>query len=55
MQDDGAFIAARVILPGRSGGDYLRPVGVDLRFDEIKIDGDTYLIMREDDILGIIG
>ena len=22
---------------------------------EIKIDGDTYLIMREDDILGIIG
>ena len=23
--------------------------------DEIKIDGDTYLIMREDDILGIIG
>jgi chaperonin GroES len=22
---------------------------------EIKIDGDTYLIMREDDILGIVG
>jgi chaperonin GroES len=22
---------------------------------EIKVDGDTYLIMREDDILGIIG
>ena len=22
---------------------------------EVKIDGDTYLIMREDDILGIIG
>jgi chaperonin GroES len=46
--DDGKLIAFTVkkgdkVLISKYGG------------TEIKIDGDSYLIMREDDILGIIG